>query len=84
MVESTIWSHIEKLAAEKEITLEDIKHLEPAKDWGDISSAIYSAIDKYGAERLKPLYEATGEKYDYNLIRLARVQYSIENKDDVF
>ncbi len=84
MVESTIWSHIEKLASDKEISLEDIRHLKPATDWGDISSAIYSAIDTHGSERLKPLFEATGEQYDYSLIRLARIMYSLEPESEVF
>ncbi|MEN9920741.1 MAG: hypothetical protein RL538_634 [Candidatus Parcubacteria bacterium] len=84
MVESTIWGHIEKLATDKEITLEDIRHLEPKKDWSDISSAIYTAIDKHGTERLKALYEETGEKYDYNLIRLARVEYGLEHDEAPF
>jgi ATP-dependent DNA helicase PIF1 len=84
VVESTVWSHIEKLAADGEITLDDIRHLEPTTGWGDISSALYTAMDKHGTERLKALYEETGEKFDYSLIRLARVEYQLENKDDVF
>jgi hypothetical protein len=79
MVESTIWSHVEKLAADGEIILADIKHLEPESEWGDISSALYTAIEKHGSERLKALYEETGEQFDYSLIRLARVEHQLEH-----
>ena len=79
VVESTVWSHIEKLAADGDITMGDLKHLEPKTGWGDMSSALYTAIEKHGSERLKALYEETGEKFDYSLIRLARVEYQLEN-----
>jgi hypothetical protein len=84
MVESTIWSHVERLAADGEITMADIKHLEPESGWGDISSALYTAIEKHGSERLKALYEETGEKFDYSLIRLARVEYQLEHRNEAF
>jgi ATP-dependent DNA helicase PIF1 len=86
MVESTIWGHIEKLAAERDIELADILHLEPSSGWAKIRQELDLAMDKHGAERLKSLYEETKEKYDYSLIRLARVQYLLEGKgsDDVF
>ena len=84
MVESTIWSHVEKLAADGEITVEDIKHLEPESEWGDISSALYTAIEKHGSDRLKALYEETNEQYNYSLIRLARVEYQLEHGNEAF
>ncbi len=83
MVESTIWGHIEKLAQDGDITRDDIYHLEP-QNWSIIRQEFFSAIAKHGVERLKPLYEETGEKYEYNLVRLARVEYMLENKGDVF
>ena len=78
MVESTVWSHIEKLAADGAITLADIAHLEPS-GWKSIRAELDAAIKKHGPERLKALYEETGEKFDYTLIRLARVEYQLEH-----
>jgi ATP-dependent DNA helicase PIF1 len=84
MVESTIWGHMEKLAADGDIELSDIVHLEPKSNWPAVRRELDAAIATHGAERLKALYEETNEKYDYNLIRLARVQYLLENKENVF
>ncbi|MEY2665593.1 MAG: hypothetical protein RLZZ480_698 [Candidatus Parcubacteria bacterium] len=84
VVESTVWSHIEKLAADGDITIEDVVHLEPA-EWETAKRELYTAMNIHGAERLKPLYEETKEKYDYNAIRLARVEYGFDNPSgDVF
>jgi hypothetical protein len=80
MVESTIWGHIEKLVTDGGIELADILHLEPAEGWPTIRFEIDAAIESHGTERLKALYEATGEAYDYNLIRLARIEYLLERK----
>lgn len=77
IVESTVWSHIEKLAADKDITIADIVHLEPA-NFDPVRRELYQAIEKHGLERLKALYEETGEKYDYSDIRLARVEFQLE------
>ncbi len=79
MVESTIWGHVEKLAQDKEITIEDVKHLGPHLGWDIIRNELFAAIKKHGTERLKALYEETGEQYDYGLIRLARVEYQLEH-----
>ena len=78
MVESTIWGHIERLAQDKDITIEDVRHLESGSNWGDIRETLFMAIEKHGTERLKALYEETGEVHDYGLIRLARIQYQLE------
>lgn len=81
LTESTVWAHIEKLAEEAQITAEDIKHLEPSDiDWEIARDEFEAAISEHGIERLKPLFEATEEKYDYNLVRLARVQHQLEGK----
>ena len=77
IVESTVWNHIEKLATEKGITMDDIAHLEPA-DFASTRRELYRAIEIHGTERLKALYEETGEKHDYSLIRLARVEFMLE------
>lgn len=74
VVESTIWGHIEKLAEEKSITLRDIDHLKP-EVWNEAYGVLREAIAFCGTEKLKPIYEYAGEKYDYNLVRLARLIY---------
>ena len=83
MAESTIWGHIEKLADEGTITIDEIRHLEP-KDWVPAKKTLYKAIEKHGPERLKVLYEEAGEMYDYTLVRLARLEYQLEHKNIVF
>lgn len=74
IVESTVWSHIEKLVEERELMQMDIQHLEP-EDWSTVYRELMQAIDVCGTEKLKPIYEHAGEKYDYNQVRLARVLY---------
>ena len=78
MTESTIAAHIEKLAEEKQLTAIDIKRL--IRFDGDIETAIVDirmALDEHGAEKLRPLYDATGEQYDYTTLRLVRAMYSL-------
>lgn len=83
LTDSTVWAHVEKLALEGAITADDIKHLEPDDiDWSEARDEFEEAIQEHGHERLKPLFEATGEKYDYNLVRLARVQHWLEGKSE--
>ncbi len=79
---STIIGHIETLVENKEITLAELKKIiEREAGWGKKAKTdIFKAIEEHGAEKLRPLYEATGEKYDYLLIRLARVWYQMEDK----
>jgi len=79
MVESTIWSHLEKLAQEGVLTKDSVRHLTPKDgDWETLYGEIKAAIQKHGAEKLKPLFEETGEQYDYNLIRLARLFHTLK------
>lgn len=76
MTESTIVAHIEKLAEEKQLTAVDIKQL--LRFDGDIDAAIAAiraALDEHGTEKLRPLYDATGEQFDYTTIRLVRAMY---------
>lgn len=77
---STVWSHIEKLQEEGKLQGAEIEQLEPA-DWQTAREELFFAMDKEGVERLKPIYEAVDEKYDYDLVRLARVQYRLEERD---
>lgn len=84
LTESTVWSHVEKLALDGEITKEDIVQLEPTDiDWDVARDELEAAISEHGTERLKPLYEETEEKYDYSLVRLARVQHYLLSKGAV-
>ncbi len=71
---STIWSHLEELVTEKRIELNDINHLLP-KDWSDVWLEIKEAIGEVGDEKLKPIFEHLGERYDYEIIRLGRIYY---------
>ncbi len=79
LTESTVWAHVEKLIDDGEITLAHIEHLIPSDmDWAEAQAELFAALDTHGVERLKPIYEETGELYDYNLIRLARALYRVQ------
>jgi len=79
LTESTVWAHVEKLIDDSDITLTHIEHLIPEDgDWETAKEELFAALDTHGIERLKPLYEETGELYDYNLIRLARALYRLQ------
>ena len=76
MTTSTISGHIETLILDGEVEIERIGACVPEDvDWDTLSEEIEAAITEHGSEKLKPLYEATGERYEYDLIRLARAQY---------
>lgn len=84
ITEATIWSHIEKLAEEGELTNGDLQALEPqADDWSTTKEALFAIMDTVGTDKLKPIYEAGEEEYDYDLIRMARIWYTFQ-KDEVF
>lgn len=79
ITESTIWDHIEKLAETREIKVSDLESLTKVnKDWSKTYAELEKYIDKVGTEKLKPIYEAAGEKYDYDLVRLARIVYQLK------
>ena len=85
ITDTTVWTHVEKLVHDKEITAEHIKHLEPTDiDWAEARKILNEAMDEFGTEKLKPLYEEAGEEYDYTLVRLARMQYQLAASEDVF
>jgi ATP-dependent exoDNAse (exonuclease V) alpha subunit len=74
MSEGTILDHIEKLYTEKQITLADIEYLKPSKSKDKkIHEEIISAFIKLETRNLKPVYEYFKEKYDYQIIRYARI-----------
>ena len=79
LTETTVWTHVERLVEDKELTSENIAHLEPKDiDWREAREILFTAMDHHGTEKLKPIYEAAGEKYDYVWVRLARMQYLLE------
>ena len=68
---NTIWGHVEKLIEEESIAEQDLSKSLPA-DWPEIYDLISETFKKQEDDKLKPVYEALGEEYDYELIRLAR------------
>lgn len=78
LTESTVWSHIERLAADKTISIEDTRSLEPTDgEWLSIRERLYAIMEEEGTELLKPIFEAANEEYSYDLIRLGRVQFGL-------
>lgn len=83
ITETTVWTHLEKLVDDGALKSEDIKHIEPRDiNWAQARKILDGAMIKYGTEKLKPIYEAANEEYDYNLIRLARMQFILEESAD--
>ncbi|MFZ2252769.1 MAG: helix-turn-helix domain-containing protein [Minisyncoccia bacterium] len=79
MALSTIWTHIEKLADEKEISHEHVTKLIPSHvEWTSVYPHLSKAFKKHGTEKLKPIFEELNEAYDYDVIRLGRILYSIK------
>ena len=79
MALSTIWSHIEKLAEDGEISYEHLNPLIPSNvSWDDVYGEMSEVFQKEGTERLKPVFEALGERYDYDTIRLGRIFYTFK------
>lgn len=76
--ESTIWNHIEKLVEDKAITASDLQSLLEDKDYKKAAQELHIAIEECGIDKLKPIYEFCDEKYDYDLVRLARIEYSLK------
>ncbi|MFM2340151.1 MAG: hypothetical protein RLZZ360_787 [Candidatus Parcubacteria bacterium] len=72
----TIIEHIDKLVEGGELTADDLTRAVRELDPDGVGEAdIVKAIKEHGDEKLKPLYEATGEQYGYDLIRLVRALY---------
>jgi ATP-dependent DNA helicase PIF1 len=84
LTETTVWTHIEKLAADGHLVADNLKHLEPDDvDWSNAREILDAAIKKHGTEKLKPIYEEADEEYDYTLVRLARMQFALERESAV-
>lgn len=79
MALSTIWSHIEKLVDDGELSREHLHPLIPSTvSWDDVYGEMSEAFRQEGTEKLKPVYEALGERYDYDTIRLGRIFYTLK------
>ncbi len=75
----TVLTHLEALAAEGKLTTPEVEPLITAAGGNKAAkAAVYKAIAEQGRDKLKPLFEATGGKYDYILIRLYRLLHACE------
>lgn len=84
LAESTIWTHIEKLVTDGELDRKAVERLAEKLDgWGDMYTTLESVMQEMGTDALKPIYEATGGRYDYNHIRLARMLFLFRNEKAV-
>jgi hypothetical protein len=80
MALSTIWGHIEKLVDAKEVKKGELHTLIPVDvDWESAFRELSTVMSEIGTEKLKPIYEGAGEKYDYDIVRLARIYYTLDN-----
>lgn len=78
---TTILNHLEQLASDKKLKVESIvSYLKDFPDGPEAKKVVYQAINKHGTEKLKPLYEGTGGKYDYVLLRLLRILFICEHQ----
>ena len=76
---NTIWSHVEKLAATGQLTSDELTALQQTfADWATAYPTLRTIMDQVGTEKLKPIYEAADEQYDYDRVRLARITYQLE------
>lgn len=80
MALSTIWSHVEKLVDDKEIGHKHVEKLIPSDiAWSTVYPSLTKAFEKHGTEKLKPIYEELDEVYDYDVIRIGRILYSMKD-----
>lgn len=72
--EGTVLEHIDKLLEQQMLTYEDIEYLKPkkVKDKKDFEKII-KAFKKLETTKLKPVFEHFDEKYDYDVIKLAKL-----------
>lgn len=76
LVETTVWSHIEEMLEDGRLKWPDVTHLLP-QEWDIIWPELKKAITVVTDEKLKPIFEHLGEKYDYDIIRLGRVYHRL-------
>ncbi len=80
--ETTVWGHLEKLVAEEAVSEPDFETIKASyNSWEDEYEVLQDVMDEVGTDKLKPIFEATGEQYNYNQIRLARMLYVLRNGD---
>jgi hypothetical protein len=72
LAESTILTHLEKLASAGLLSSEDFRHLLPAAP--DVAK-IKLALEEKGSDKLAPVFYALRGRYPYEAIRLARLEY---------
>lgn len=72
--ENTIFKHLEKIVADKLVTLKELEYLKPkTSKEKKVFAEIQKAFKKLGVKKLKPVYEYFDEKYDYRMIHLAKI-----------
>ncbi|MGH7174757.1 MAG: AAA family ATPase [Minisyncoccia bacterium] len=70
LAQSTILTHLEKLATAGALAQKDFAHLLPAKN--DLAK-IKLALEKKGGDKLAPVFSLLSGRYPYEIIRLARL-----------
>ena len=73
----TIFGHIEKLAAEKQIARKDIAHL-LSDNWSERYGEIARAFTKHTDENLFLIHETLKGKHTYDTLKLARAWYRLD------
>ncbi len=72
--EGTVLEHIDKLIQEQMLTFDDIEYMKPnkAKD-KKVFEKIIKAFAELETTKLKPVFEHFDEKYEYDVIKLAKL-----------
>ena len=79
LASNTVLSHVEDLLQSGQLEWDDITHTLP-EHWSNVWPELEAAIVVVGDEKLKPIFEHLGEKYDYELIRLSRCFWRLNQK----
>jgi len=79
LASNTVLSHVEDLLQSGQLEWDDVLHTLP-DGWSNAWPELESAIAVVGDEKLKPIFEHLGEKYDYELIRLSRCFWRLNQK----
>ncbi len=73
--DSTILSHVEKLATKGKIKRVDYSRLVIDPDFSSELAKIHAAFRELGVEKLSPVFARFGGKYSYDQLRLARMLF---------
>lgn len=80
---STIVNHLETLVESKDLKAEDLNVItKEFENFLEVKKDLFEVFLRIGTEKLKPIFEATEEKYTYDQIRLMRLFYKIEEDGD--